>query len=113
MISQRSFECQSNGLDNNPVPPAPTGGRGEATGFERRAEYAYNIPKPEPPLDLQPGTLDPGKGVLTNLQSHAFRILNPRTVRVPYPLPSVDMRKSVQVHLGQDAKSGVDLRLER
>ena len=77
-----------------------------------RAEYAYHIPEPKAPLDLCPGILDPSKSILTNLQSHALGILDPRSVRVPYPLPSVDVGESVQVHFGQDAKSGVDFRLE-
>jgi len=81
-------------------------------GCGERVEYAYHIPEPEPSLNLRPGILDPSKGVLTNLQSHALGILDPRPVRVPYPLPSVDVGKSVQVHFGQDAKSGVDFRLE-
>lgn len=76
-------------------------------------EYTYHIPEPEPSLDLRPRILYSSKGILTNLQSHAFGILDPWSIRVPYSLPSINVRKSVQVHFGQDAEPGIDLRLER
>ena len=81
-------------------------------GPQREIECAYHIPEPEPPLDLRPGSLNPSKCVLTNLQSHALGIFNPRSVRVSYSLSSVDVSESVQIHFGQDTKSGVDLCLE-
>ena len=107
----RTSEFQRRSSNTSPGPPTHT--MVMARRREREGNNsAYLIPEPETSLDLCPGILDPSEGVLANLQSHALRILNPWPIRVSYPLPSVDVSESIQIHLSQYPKSGVDLRLE-
>ena len=108
----RTSEFQRRSSNTSPGPPTHTmvmARRRDREGNKR----AYHIPEPETSLDLCPGILDPSEGVLANLQSHVFGISNPRSVRVPYPLPPVDVGKGIQIHLSQDTESSVDFRLER
>ena len=107
----RTSEFQRRSSNTSPGPPTHT--MVMATRQDREGnKRAYHIPEPATSLDLCPGILDPSEGVPENFQNHAPHILNPRSIQVSYPLPSVDVTESIQIHLSQCTKSGVDLRLE-
>ena len=78
-----------------------------------RRRETHHIPEAEPALDLRLGVLDALEGLLANVERHLLRFLYAFRIRIPYALAAVDVRECVEVDLGEDAKAGVNLRLER
>jgi hypothetical protein len=81
---------------------------------QRRRPFGdtYHVPKPETALDLERRILDARESLLANFKRESLELLQSFRVRVTHTLPAVDVRKCIQVNLGEDAKAGIDLRLE-